>query len=210
MNIDFTTTAIIRPDISLIALQSLQDNLIGIKLSEQTLYLNIDPIDNLSPNLTIEVFSQFFKTIVVNTPKTPNFASAVKWCWSNAQSDIIFHFEDDWIFTEKVDINELLHLFDKNTKQVILRAYEYEYRKMVLSPSLIIKDCYSKFAIGMNNHINPEVQLRNDSILSIKPNMIECYGKTPIVKDIGRKWIKSQSFKKSDIKSNFVKYESVS
>ena len=207
MNVNFTITSIIRPDISLIALTSLNENLLGINLYEQTAYVNIDPIDKQSVKPTMDIISRFFKKVIFNTPKIANFASAVKWCWSNAQSDIIFHFEDDWIFTQKIHINDLLYSFDKNTKQVILRAYMYEYKNMVLSPSLITKDCYSKFSIGMNDYHNPEIQLKNKTIYSIQPNMVKCYGKNEIVKDIGREWIKHQPFNKGAIKRDFVKYE---
>lgn len=211
MDINFTTTSIIRPKISSIALQSLKDNVTGIDLSKQTIYLNIDPFkenNNFTP--VIELYSKYFNNVIVNTPKSPNFAAAVKWCWSNAQTDIIFHFEDDWIFTRKININDALALFKKNTKQVIFTAYVYGTKtgKMSLSPSLITKDCYSAFGKGMNNEINPEIQLRNKKIFDIQPDMVEDFAKSPVVKDIGRPWLQKQTCKKNNnIKSYFIRYE---
>ncbi len=46
-------------------------------------------------------------TIVVRTPATPGFGEAVRWLWSSATSDWLFHLEDDWILTRRIDIERL-------------------------------------------------------------------------------------------------------
>lgn len=221
--IDFTTTAMDRPELIYKTYQSFSENL-NIDLKQHNLYINIDCVrNNEDYKLVINVCKKFFKNIIYNVSTDPNFSRAINWCWSNANSDFIFHLEDDWILLEKVDVLKLINNFEnnKNLNQVPLRAYNDDYGKYCLSPSIISKNLYKAVAGNLNEKLNPEVQLRgskfgikmpeltnskdyikNDGMIIVYPpdkNKI-------IVKDIGKNWIKSTKFRKPNIKSDFVKW----
>ena len=205
--ITFTTTSLNRPEISQKSLESLKNNL-NVNLKEFSIYLNIDPIPNSEGvNNVVKLFESYFGTVITNITSSPNFPKAVKWCWGSAETDFIFHFEDDWIFTDKVDIVKIMSLF-KNEKimQVVIKAYDYHYSKMVLSPSIIKKQCYKPFAKHLDETLNPEIQLRNKKIFNIDPNMIATYSSNVILKDIGRKWLQQNKLERNKIKSRFINY----
>jgi hypothetical protein len=152
------------------------------------------------------VAEEFFGTVVVNRPAVGNFAAAVDWCWTTADTDYLFHLEDDWILTQQVDIKDVLKRI-AGMRQVVLRAYPRKYSKMALSPSLIAKDTYKMYAGSLNYKHNPEVQLRGKNAPNSK--QIVTYGRTGIVKDIGRPWSKHQPvWHNARRKSSFVSWTS--
>jgi hypothetical protein len=206
MKIDFTTTSLCRPEISEISLKSLSEN-ISLNLKDCRIFLNIDPVPNNVKSDDVErLFKLYLGEVVVNKPKSPNFTKAIKWCWSQANTDFIFHYEDDWFFKKKIDIDKMLSMFNENIQQVNIRAYSYKYTKMVLSPSLIAKKCYKAFSNNLIENINPEIQLRNIDIFNFTKTMISTYSKEVIIKDIGRDWLLENKLNKPSIKGNFVKY----
>lgn len=205
--ITFTTTSLCRPKISKKSLDSLSSS-IDVDLKLFRIYLNIDPFPlNGDPNSVESLFKNYFGEVISNKPSSPNFANAIKWCWSTADSDFIFHYEDDWLF-KRFSLKDVLNKMQKNTHQVRLRAYEWDHytHKLSLSPSLIKKDCYKAFGKGMCSEINPEVQLRNKSIFKVSPTGAIIYSKDILCSDIGRNWLTQNNFKKNKIKNRFIKY----
>ena len=205
MLLSFTTTATCRPEILRETYRSFNEHLKDLDFSETTLYINIDPLpDAKLREDTLEIARAHFGRVMHRFPKKPNFTSAINWLWSTAQTDYIFHLEDDWIMKSPLSINDILKQFkDPQIQEVALRAYPYPYKKLCLSPSVWSKDLYKRFAGKLDESQNPEVQLRTDFV---KPSMIRCMGKGPIIADIGRDWLAKQGLSRGKVKSDFTSW----
>ncbi len=213
MNINFTTTATVRPDILEKTYKSFTNKLVGIDFSKTTIYINIDLLPNTKEiNSVIEVSKKYFGNVIYNLPDLGNFTAALNWAWEKANSDVIFNLEDDWILEEEVNVNKIIRTFDNDDKlfQIALRAYPYPYDKVSLSPSFLHKRFYKKIAGNLDENKNPEVQLRGKNFGIEMPGLgiankgrIITSTKKIIIKDIGREWIKDKGYKKPDKKSNF-------
>ena len=109
-----------------------------------------------------QVAEKYFGEVYPNYPEKANFTAACNWIWSNAKEEYIFNLEDDWIILKDVPMSHLLEYFNKHTKlmQVNLRAYDYVYTTLPLSPSVIHERYYKAVAGKLDIKINPEVQLR--------------------------------------------------
>jgi hypothetical protein len=224
-DISFTTTAMCRPDILNTTLKSFNENIIGLKLKDVNLYINIDPLPKEKGtdflkyrNQTIEVAKKYFKEVVYRTPEKANFTSAVQWTWQQAQTPLILHLEDDWILKKQANIDDLVRPLMKSKKiiQVVLRAYKYDYsdmKQVCLSPSIISERFYKAVRDKFDLSINPEIQLRpvnkNMNNVNWEKSRIVAYPYKEvkvIVKDIGRKWIGNQNYQKPKTKSNFTSW----
>lgn len=208
--ITFCTTAMPRPEILEATYKSFSANLKGIDLSEQKLLLNIDPVSSKDLDSRIEmtkdVAGKYFGDVEVRVPDEPNFTAAVDWCWTTADTEFVFHLEDDWELRQEVDVQEAIEkMRTGGLKHTILRAYSYNYQKMALSPNITHRDYYKRFAGDFIQSINPEIQLRKPFV---KKEEIMVIGSKPIVFDLGRQWIKGEPFKKPKNKGNFTKWES--
>ena len=76
-------------------------------------YANIDPIfgDTDNEAATIAVIRSLFPNARIHTPEQPGFCKAVKYLWQQAQSEILFHLEDDWLLDEQLDPTEVFRIF---------------------------------------------------------------------------------------------------
>lgn len=229
---DFTTTAMPRPDVYNRCLRSFEKNLIGLSLKDCNLFINIDPLPYNSKSELMEinrlrcgvvgVAESYFKNVFPRLPKVGNYADAYKWIWNNADSEIIFNIEDDWILNRPVNVNHLLKKFENNTLyQVVFRAYNYVYPTCCTSPSLLHRRWYKPIAKGMNKTQNPESQIHKNTdhrFNTFIPNRKTCSSrklpgkrrkiekyvyaypkwrmipKNIIVEDIGRDWIKNSPY----------------
>lgn len=207
MNLSFCTTAMARPDIVERTYASFQKNL-GIDLKSYRLCINVDPLPDVNKVAkVIDVAKSFFGEVVYRTPKSGNFTDAVRWCWENADSEFLFHLEDDWELRQKFPLATLLKEFtDDRVITVVLRAYKYKYDKIPLSPSIHRKKFYK--AVKFDTSINPEIQLRNLGRFGVKftPSIglrVLPKNKT-VVFDIGRAWMKKVNYCKPKKKSSFT------
>lgn len=215
MDISFTTTAMCRPDILNKTYESFNQNLKGIDLSKYTLFINIDPLPDLSLRKdTIEIAKQFFGNVISNEPKDANFTLALKWLWKTADSEYVFHLEDDWIMNREIHIQEMLDkLQESSCLQCLMRAYPEAYNNMSLSPSLMKKYLYKHIVNILNDHYNPESQIQsyfvrnNDSFNRYNAfSTINDNKKQIDVTDIGRDWLSNTEFKRPEVKRNFTKW----
>ena len=208
VDISFCTTALNRPEILEQTYHSFSNNIDGLDFKKYDLWLNIDPIVN-TKNILLneEIAKRFFNKVHVRIPDEPNFPKAINWCWSQANTQYIFHLEDDWILNGKINFNNIVDLFKtKNALEVILKAYQYKYDKLALSPSIWHYDLYKTFAGKLNENINPECQLRDKKFAyGFNISNIKTFGQSIITNDIGRNWLKQQKLIKPG-KSNFVRY----
>ncbi len=210
MSLEFTTTAMRRPEIIKMAYESFTENLTGIDWGNSTLYINIDPLPEGSKSSdVVDVAKEFFGNVAVRSPSVPNFTRAVQWLWSQVKGPYVFHLEDDWVLNCEIRIEELVAkiLEDDACVQCSLRPsrkYTGYINKVSLSPSLLdgnfVRMFYSKF----NLDVNPEVQLRSVRLEGgrstlHKPDELS-------VTDIGRSWLRSSEYKRPS-KRGFVTWE---
>ena len=207
LSVAFCTTAMPRPRILRQTYQSFSQNLTGIDFKEQTLFLNIDPVASGKTDLliikTLQVARQFFGEVICRIPREPNFTAAVDWCWTTADTDAVFHLEDDWELQRNVSWSSLVGFLEAGKKQAIMRAYTYPYDKVALGPSLLHRDYYKRFAGHFDYSFNPEVQLRKPWV---EREHIQAIGKQPIIRDLGRQWMKGQPFKRPSTKAHFTSW----
>ena len=220
ISIDFTTTAMARPEIIDRTYSSFSKNLIGLNMKESRLFINIDPLPvDIDRNEVVKVAKKYFKEVHVNMPPIANFTKAVNWCWSNAKTDLIFHLEDDWELTQKISVPKMIQHFKDlpNLMEVALRAYNYSYKSLPLSPCIIHKRYYKKVAGRLNETINPEIQLRGKKFKIKMPVLsggvprdgkLVMYSNDIVIKDIGRKWMNQSKYKKpTGKKGHFITWE---
>jgi hypothetical protein len=221
--LDITTTATVRPDLFYQTLKSFTKNLFTNK-KEYRLILNIDPIgEDEDPMEMVKVGKKFFNDVVYNIPDKPNFAQACKWCWQNADSEYIFHLEDDWELERRILIGNLCFIMQKNINMMSLRMPKstlakldkkdvrkgfIHHHKLLLNPTLFRGDFIRDIASKMNIVDNPEKQLRKVFKLT-KDEVAGIYcglGKGVYLKHNGRRWQRASNYKK--IKgSNFITWE---
>jgi len=223
ITLDFTTTAVARPDIINRTYASFSKRLTGIDLKNCRLFINIDPVpSDVDRKEVAKVAKKYFKEVYPNYPEVANYTAAYNWVWSNANTDYIFNLEDDWELVKKVSIKILLNYFKKhkNLLEVALRAYNYNYKACPTSPSIMHKRYYKAVAGKLNEKVNPESQLRGSAFGIALPSPsfnISAKGKLVaypedrneiIVKDIGRKWIKNSNYIKPEgSKKNFTSWD---
>ena len=197
--VDFCTTAMIRPELLRRTYESFTEKLLDIPWDDTQLFLNVDPLPPGDAEKVVAVAKEFFGHVTSRTPDKPNFAAAVKWCWSSAGAPFLFHLEDDWVLRRPVSINALLEHFGtkkEGVMQIALRAYRYKYRMYCLSPGIFRAALYKRMAPQFDTSVNPEFQLH---ALKHSPKTVRGYtdiGTRPLVADIGREWIIGKPYAK--------------
>ena len=94
MILDFTTTAVSRPEVVNKTYRSFCSKLKGVEFDKCTLYINIDPFPvNSDRKKVIKVAEYYFGKVVVNTPSKGNFTKACNWCWKSAKTEYIFNLQ---------------------------------------------------------------------------------------------------------------------
>lgn len=225
MKIDITMSAVIRPLILDTTLQSFCENLFNQNKHEYRLIMNVDPIgDDIRRKSMIKTARKYFENIILNEPENPGFTKAVIWCWSKVTADYVFHLEDDWILLNKIDMDSMIKILDKNSSLVSLRLSKSKnipnkqgrklgyqtYPKISLNPTLFKGGFIKTIVPLMDENLNPEKQLRIDTTrrghyLSLWDHGIyvkESYDR--IVKDIGRNWMDNSKYTK---KIGFMNWE---
>lgn len=219
---DFTTPAMARPDILDRTYSSFSKNLKGIDLKECRLFINIDPLPaDVNRTKVAAVAKKYFKEVHANYPDKANFTAACNWLWSNAETEYIFHIEDDWQLIKEVSVKRMLNYFKQHSElmEVCLRAYRYKYITCPLSPNIMHKRYYKAVAGKLDENANPEVQLRGKKFgiempapalgVACKGKIIACPEKqgNVVIEDIGRRWLKKSKFKKPKKKGGFISWE---
>ncbi len=217
MIFDIVTPAMPRPDILDKTYRSFTDNIEGVDWDICTCYINVDlfPCERKELEKTndlrmecIEVAHNYFGTVVPRLPVYEtdgmyhgHFTEAFNWLFKSATSDYVLCLEDDWVLTEKIDVQDLLSPFggSETMYEVVLRAYTYKYPCVCMSPSIFHKRFYRSIAGHYDTLRNPECQVHSRTDLPIfLPNRGNCdkpekyvvaYPDHVIVKDIGREWL---------------------
>lgn len=209
------TTATRRPELLDSTYRSLFEATVDFDWRQVPLNINIDPLphDGRSSDVR-DVAEKWFAAVHVNEPEMPNFSSAVKWLWSTADTPYILHLEDDWLFVRSISMVDVMNIFVDNSV-----CHQVRFRKtgsasstlLGLSPSIICKRAYKPLGQFLTSAANPEVQIHRAAgeVIPQKKGVAISYGKTPVVVDIGRKWLAGQRLVRPKIKSNFTRWDSM-
>ena len=187
IKLDITMTATLRPEIISKTLNSIKTHIVG-KDVEPRLIVNIDPIgEQIRQKDILKVIEKNFSNVIYNFPKEPSFAKAVRWVWQQSESDFIFHIEDDWIFSKKILVSNMINILNKYRELSSLRLCKYRIpncdvfkmfdskwrynndgfyvsddwrRQFGLNPILIRRKFLDEVLPRMVDNVNPEKQFR--------------------------------------------------
>jgi len=110
--LDVTITAVRRPQVLRTTLDSFFKNL--FKSTPCRAIINVDPVGlDVDSLRVVDVCREYFDEVVYNLPDEANFSKAFKWVWSQVESDLVFHLEDDWEMTQEVDLECLAGVLKK-------------------------------------------------------------------------------------------------
>ena len=221
--LDITTTATIRPGLFRRTLKSFTRNLF-VNKDECRLILNVDPVgDDVDPEEMYDVANSFFDHVLYNNSSNSNFAQACQFCWSKTDSEFVFHLEDDWTISRKINIKDMLSLMRNNNNMMSLRLPKLtlkninkedsknkfiKHHKLSLNPTIFRGSFIRNVAKNMNITDNPEKQLRKafklpkDEIAGIYCGL----GNGEYIRHNGRQWQKASNYKKRK-GSNFISWE---
>lgn len=127
MKIDITMTCTLRPSILERTLVSFRANLFR-KRDDYRLIVNIDPIGEcgIEPLDIAFVCKKYFDRIIYNMPDKPSFGGAVKWLWSQVETELFFHLEDDWVLNQDIDIDHMMAIHAKYPTLANLMLSKYD------------------------------------------------------------------------------------
>ena len=105
--LDVVTTAMPRPELLELTYRSFYNHLFS-RIKHCRLIINIDPGPASANNdqkteTMLTVCRKWFPEVVYRCPSTPSFPAAVQWAWSQVETDIFFHLEDDWLLLNHID-----------------------------------------------------------------------------------------------------------
>ena len=118
--IDITITATQRAEILERTLASFKTNL--FKDADARIIINIDPVGpDLNFKNTLNVAQKYFPLQYIRTPETPSFPKAFIWTWRQANSEFVFHLEDDWELMYPVDLGKMIKIMNAHPDLAVLR-----------------------------------------------------------------------------------------
>ncbi len=208
MSLEFTTTAMMRPEIIRRTYESFRKNLIGVDWDTARLYINVDPMPAGADRSEIEsaCLAAFAPdNIVYNFRDECSFPAAVKWCFEQPRGEWFFHLEDDWILTRVMDVGELVAFMQADEKLSVtnLRYYPSTRSEVCLAPGLWRTEHARRIAAGLCMCHNPEVQLRRKFTdnphgdLHLRTNTLgKQFPGYRVLEEIGRDWLAKSELRK--------------
>lgn len=186
--IDITMVAVLRPKLIKRTLKTIVENIVDDQ-NRFRLILNIDPIgEKVKPKVIIKIAKTFFNDVIYQVSRKPSFPRAVKWVWENSDAPFIFHIEDDWDITRKIDVNHMINIMVEHKELSSLRLFKYRtpkrevffafgckwrynkdgfyiadkwQKQFGLNPILIRKEFIDEALPKMKDDVNPEKQFRD-------------------------------------------------
>lgn len=192
--LDVVTTALCRPELLALTYRSFFGPAGLADLPSLRIIINIDPLGDADPYKCVEVACKYSNDVVYRVSKVPNFAVAVNWCVDNILADHVLWLEDDWLLTRQIAYPALLDYLQKSmAHQVLLpmkrlrdRNLKYSFRPHLGKTSVI------KNVSPVPSDYNPEKWFSN----YLGGECSTDFPKEYMIKDLGRKWAKSQGLKK--------------
>lgn len=201
--LDIVTTGLSRPELLDLTYKSFLSG--GIKnLPKFRIILNIDPIGRANQDDCISIAKKYCKAPVIRTPGTPNFMDAVKWVWSQVQSEYFLHLEDDWILNKQINFNDWLQVLNNDSRiaqSVLLmkKAYQHGYS---FRPNLA-RSTVCELVPELPLTGNPEKEVAN--MIALMGLVSKDYGSAYGITDTGRKWAKAHGLKKDESPTSWFK-----
>lgn len=199
--LSFTTTAMPRPELARITYESFTRNMQDFNFKLATLYLNVDGFpdnpENEKRKEVADIARNYFGNVILSTPEAPNFASALKWCFSQVETIYNFHLEDDWELLSPIRVSSFNQFFiSPHVQEVSLRAWKSAGNNFFLSPSFIRGSFCKTVAAKIVGSDNPEVQIRNmDHGFNNKSFLYFPFDRRNVIlKDLGRPWMMSSKY----------------
>ena len=196
--IDVVTTSFCRPDLLELTYRTFFGRIIG--LPKPRIIINVDPLGHGSAEECVKIAKRFSSDICWRCPTTPSFASAVKWCYQQVESDVVLHLEDDWFLKRSVDYRDWENvLLSEQSAQCVLPMKGFRQNNSLtysFRPHLCVRE---KVVIAIESNTcnaNPEQDLRDHSPTLESVDYTRAGPR--IISDMGRKWSKYHGFKKSD------------
>lgn len=125
MKLDVTITACVRPDLLMKTLDSFFLNLLW--QADCRIIINVDPVGWSDDPETMEKVCRYYSSEVIsNFPDRPGFGKAFKWAWDQAETDYVFHLEDDWKLLRKVSLSSMVEILEKNSDLASLRLPQFK------------------------------------------------------------------------------------
>ena len=168
--LDITMLASRRPDLAERTLSSFKTGLFG-RIIPRVLFLNINPASGSEGDAAQveKVARSFFRNVVVQRPEAVSPAGAVKWLWSQPQSEWFLHLEEGWLLNRPLDPSRLLR--DMEASRVVqVRFHNWtplqrrsRPAEFTTSPCLIRTDFARMAASVIDADLHPEKQFLDDT-----------------------------------------------
>lgn len=224
---DVTVVATRRSELLKQTLHTFSKNLFS-KIHIRRMFCNIDPLwgDERGDREIEETCRSYFADVVIRKPEKPSFGAAVKWLWSQPQTDWFLHLEDDWLLTRPIDVERLSQEMSFSTVEQIsfTRLNRKAWRKGVwvdrftTSPSLVRSSFARLVSSLMDPELDPEKQMygTENPILSdvtrgeFRHRLHGHRFSRDFLEDIGRAWREERGIVKKRVgdKSIWIEAES--
>lgn len=121
MRLDITTTATIRPHVVERTLWSF--NRLAFRGVDTRLILNIDPVgqENYTQDDIVKIALRYFSNPLIRTPDSAHYIEALRWTWSQVESELFFFLEDDYQLLCPLDVSLMMNAFKADEKLALLR-----------------------------------------------------------------------------------------
>uniref|UniRef100_A0A6M3L343 Glycosyltransferase n=1 Tax=viral metagenome TaxID=1070528 RepID=A0A6M3L343_9ZZZZ len=174
-NIDIAMTAIIRPEVINKTLKSFCREAFSKRNHKYRLIINVDPIgrSDVDSMSVISICKRYFpkEDIIFNTPNMPSFPKAVKWVWSQVQSEFVFHLEDDWLLLKNIDLNDMILTFRKYDNLASLRLSN---KKLKVVGTRLIDVGPLRYEYKREIHKKLNVAIGRGVSFSLNPSLMRC------------------------------------
>lgn len=247
--IDITITAVMRPSIFGVTINSFFKNLFDDYLERGHrlhLIINIDPIGGEDSKYFIKCLGNYLNMESINIPIRASFPKAFKWVWSNVHvdADYVLHLEDDWELLRKVGLLRLINILEEEKDLALLRLPAFYAGTHVMKnwnkffpyngkyyecpeelkgglgfcghPSLIKAEFVRNTVKHLDDTRNPEKQFHSrgntpimEEVRRWRYGVYGVPGDPPLIRDIGRKWMVKNNFRKQGSKAHFINWEKV-
>lgn len=160
--LEFTTTAINRPQTLFQTYSSLVKNFRGVDFGRSVLYINIDPVPNSDKiELVEQVAKQFFGTVITNITEIGSAEKANHWCFTQVKGEYFFNIEDDWVLTREINLHNMINQMNRHhdRMQLYLMGSQIKEGRPTLIPSLMRTQALQKFIKLLNFETNYEQQM---------------------------------------------------
>jgi hypothetical protein len=194
-SLDVVTTALRRPELLDYTYTSFFNRINN--LPPLRIIINIDPLGSGDTKKCVSIAERFASEIVVRTPKTPNFSSAINWAWANLQSEIYLHLEDDWFLNRTIDFEDWSREFVSSDYDqsvlVMKRPRTSNSLNFSFRPNLTRTNSVHSI-MPIPAHQNPEKFAANHQVSLRSIDYSKAIART--IDDMGRKWAKGNGLRR--------------